>query len=429
MAAEPNDPFMSIAHGRYPLSENLGAATKWLGEDGIPRPDRRLWLLKTLAVIGGPLGLDHFYLRSPLTGIAKMLTFGGIGLWWIWDVCQVFGEEQRVLNYGMTTPFDYYTGIGQGMITEESQYGPGWRYPAWLVGVLFGFAGLDSLAAPKSQGQFLRKALEFALLVVSVYYAVNLSDWFWKIAAILAAAYLGPLVLVEYFNLIKLVFGGELFTKGYVYNVDDDEEYNSLMRSVINATILSDEKKEEVIKNLQYGGISVSALKKMFGIKHSSEDDDVIPPMEWTAAAASAGPAWSFILFMLSPFLILANWCWMFAVLVYPPLGIAAEARRAQQNLMSAATGGLMGAATNPSSLASGLMGAATGGLMGAATNPSSLASGLMGAATGGLMTGGARHEEQKEPMSTEAQVMGAALIAIIAGGSLKGLIDYLTAE
>jgi hypothetical protein len=36
--------------------------------------------------------------------------------------------------------------------------------------------------------------------------------------------------------------------------------------------------------------------------------------------------------------------------------------------------------------------------------------------------TGGARDE----PLTTEAQIMGATVIALIAGGSLKGLIDYL---
>jgi hypothetical protein len=37
---------------------------------------------------------------------------------------------------------------------------------------------------------------------------------------------------------------------------------------------------------------------------------------------------------------------------------------------------------------------------------------------------GGARPE-----LSTEAQVMGAVVVALIAGGSLKGLVDYLMTE
>jgi len=36
--------------------------------------------------------------------------------------------------------------------------------------------------------------------------------------------------------------------------------------------------------------------------------------------------------------------------------------------------------------------------------------------------TGGAREES----LTTEAQIMGATVIALIAGGSLKGLVDYL---
>jgi hypothetical protein len=39
--------------------------------------------------------------------------------------------------------------------------------------------------------------------------------------------------------------------------------------------------------------------------------------------------------------------------------------------------------------------------------------------------SGGARKEE----LSTEAQIMAATVVALIAGGSLKGLVDYLMVE
>jgi hypothetical protein len=40
-----------------------------------------------------------------------------------------------------------------------------------------------------------------------------------------------------------------------------------------------------------------------------------------------------------------------------------------------------------------------------------------------------ARGGAREEPLSTEAQIMGATVIALIAGGSLKGLVDYLMKE
>jgi hypothetical protein len=46
-------------------------------------------------------------------------------------------------------------------------------------------------------------------------------------------------------------------------------------------------------------------------------------------------------------------------------------------------------------------------------------------AASASTQHGGAR----EEPLSTEAQIMGATVIALIAGGSLKGLVDYLMKE
>ena len=44
-----------------------------------------------------------------------------------------------------------------------------------------------------------------------------------------------------------------------------------------------------------------------------------------------------------------------------------------------------------------------------------------------GGQAGGARHQE--DPLSTEAQIMAAAIVALIAGGSLKGVVDYLMVE
>ena len=64
--------------GRVPAS---GAAD--------PFPDLRLldfrrpWLISLLF---GLVGADRFYLRRRLSGCLKLLTLGGAGLWWAWDV-------------------------------------------------------------------------------------------------------------------------------------------------------------------------------------------------------------------------------------------------------------------------------------------------------------------------------------------------------
>ena len=115
-----NDPFMEVVKGRYPLSTNAGAARSWVPTEEnatgryVPRPDCSLSTLKWLSTIPltGFLGIDHLYLRSPITAIAKLATFGGFGLWYLWDALQVTTESERVLNYGLTLIGDIGTGIG-----------------------------------------------------------------------------------------------------------------------------------------------------------------------------------------------------------------------------------------------------------------------------------------------------------------------------
>lgn len=54
-----------------------------------------------LALLGGPLGLDYFYLGFPLWGLAKLLTLGGFGSWWLADIVRtgsgaVYAQDYRV---------------------------------------------------------------------------------------------------------------------------------------------------------------------------------------------------------------------------------------------------------------------------------------------------------------------------------------------
>lgn len=39
-----------------------------------------------LSVVVGTLGVDRFYLGKVGTGILKLITFGGLGIWWLIDL-------------------------------------------------------------------------------------------------------------------------------------------------------------------------------------------------------------------------------------------------------------------------------------------------------------------------------------------------------
>ena len=45
------------------------------------------WMITLiLAILVGGLGIDRFYSGSILLGVLKLVTFGGLGLWWLIDL-------------------------------------------------------------------------------------------------------------------------------------------------------------------------------------------------------------------------------------------------------------------------------------------------------------------------------------------------------
>lgn len=45
------------------------------------------WILAlVMSVVFGTLGVDRFIMKKIGTGLLKLFTFGGIGIWWLVDV-------------------------------------------------------------------------------------------------------------------------------------------------------------------------------------------------------------------------------------------------------------------------------------------------------------------------------------------------------
>jgi hypothetical protein len=175
------DVFNETVRGRYPLSKHISSAATWAPRDGegayVPRPDKTLGFLRILACFG----LDHLYLRSPITGVLKLgamialigsllapgpYKLGALvaGLWYIWDIAQLWTEGDRVVTYGMNLPFDMRTGIGQGQITDTStHYAQPKDFGMWSVFTLFGFTGIDALMGKPAL--FIRKLVDFLMFL------------------------------------------------------------------------------------------------------------------------------------------------------------------------------------------------------------------------------------------------------------------------
>jgi hypothetical protein len=48
-----------------------------------------------LCFFGGVFGLHRFYLEKPKTAIAMLLTFGGLGIWYLYDLVLIAAGEMR----------------------------------------------------------------------------------------------------------------------------------------------------------------------------------------------------------------------------------------------------------------------------------------------------------------------------------------------
>jgi TM2 domain-containing membrane protein YozV len=85
-------------------------------------PDRNYFNFIVISVLFGLFGLDHFYLRSFQTGGLKiLLNVCGLGIWYFWDLIQIFNNSKKVRAEGLDLPFDWGGGIGRGVFVELTE--------------------------------------------------------------------------------------------------------------------------------------------------------------------------------------------------------------------------------------------------------------------------------------------------------------------
>ncbi len=118
------------------------------------------WTLIVITICGGFFGLDHFWLRSPTSGLLKILVnILGLGIWYIYDMIQIIGDQNNVMNYGLSAPMVGPLGIGAGMFVdnqpEAATSKSPFRFFAYLALVCLPF-GFDFLIAGDSNGAFAR---------------------------------------------------------------------------------------------------------------------------------------------------------------------------------------------------------------------------------------------------------------------------------
>ena len=109
------------------------------------RPDRNYFTFVILSILLGFFGVDHIYLRSFPTAIAKtVINLCTLGLWYMWDLLQIFSDSERIRREGLNSPFDWVKGIGRGVFTNPGDaYASQKDYVLYTILTFFGCLGAD----------------------------------------------------------------------------------------------------------------------------------------------------------------------------------------------------------------------------------------------------------------------------------------------
>lgn len=384
--------------GHYPLQKGRGSAYEMV-EDGnipepavgprVPRPDIKIDTVKWISTFLGFLGIDHFYARSPTTGIAKLLTVGGMGFWWLWDALQLWTEQDRVLNYGMSAPFDLLTGIGQGMFTDlSSTYIQG--VPSFVVSLakIFGFMGFYHIMADEP-APGMRMFIIGIVGIVIGYALINMilsiirNKEYWLIIFVF-------FLLIPFFwfigNIVmELASYGLIDTSGSIVKMFENKILNYFNHGPGYIRLLSDLQDRQ---NIAIHAIKEEKLRHKLALRHKSEP--------FVSNVKYGNP------FMAIPYFLEDL---VYAIYKRTPWGRAEAAAKIILNNGNEVIGKITSHINDK-----------------LGSEAKSLLKEIKGNQPIAEQVGGGREE-----ITVESQILGASVAAIIGGGSIKLLVDYLT--
>ena len=132
-----------------------------------------------LSVIGGLLALDHLYLRSPLTFLAKIvINILFFGAWWLYDASQAIFNRDVVKVFGLPIPGMGPSGIGGGCLAKDV---PDKKHMAFFIYglaiIIGGILGLDSFVVGDKQTGFIR----LVCLISGIFAPIAILWWLYNL--------------------------------------------------------------------------------------------------------------------------------------------------------------------------------------------------------------------------------------------------------
>ena len=126
--------------------------------------------LRIISTLGGFFGLDHLWLRSPLSGFLKfIINILTLGLWYFYDLLQIFGEKESVMKNGLGAPIIGPLGIGAGMFIDSGGSSEAVKAPYLFLIYMFLLwlpFGLDLYIAGDTSGALVKACCTFGMIFI-----------------------------------------------------------------------------------------------------------------------------------------------------------------------------------------------------------------------------------------------------------------------
>jgi len=132
-----------------------------------------------LTVLGGFFALDHLYLRSPLTAVAKFfVNIFCFGLWWLYDASQALFNREAIKVYGLGVPMLGPKGIAAGVLAKDEPDKKHMKFFIYGICLFFGgMFGLDSFLVGNNRSGFIR----LISLISGIFAPIAIIWWIYKL--------------------------------------------------------------------------------------------------------------------------------------------------------------------------------------------------------------------------------------------------------